>query len=108
MNERDRKKMEIEQAREEWKADWFDNNYPAILKSAQRALSQSAGDELFMKEDVYDEAIERLCEDLAQFSFKQALALAGRDPFDPWSIPKVARPDQAAIQRLKEIGRDAE
>ena len=66
---------------------WFENEYPGLLKAIKRAVSAHAGDELYMRENVYEDLLFRIGEDLSQFTFKEALELAGRKPFDPWAVP---------------------
>lgn len=75
---------DLERREEAQRADYFESAYPSVLAAVKRVLSQEAGGPLYTREDVFEDLIERLCEDLFQFGFRDALALAGREPFNPW------------------------
>lgn len=72
---------------EDFAEGWFENEYPGLLTAIKRAISKHVGDELYMREGVFDDLNARIGEDLAAFTFKEALELAGREPFDPWAVP---------------------
>lgn len=72
---------------EDFAEGWFENEYPGLLIAIKRAISKHVGDELYLREGVFDDLIFRLSIDIPDLTFKEALELAGRKPFDFWAVP---------------------
>lgn len=71
---------------EAFKADFFENAYPSILKDVKRAICRQA-ENLRFREGLFDDLLEQLRDDLNDFPFSEFLEFGGAKPFDPWSVP---------------------
>lgn len=72
-----------------FKDEWFEDAYPSIISAIKRIVSQAAGDDLRLREDIFDDLVFRIGEDLSQWDYKDALALSGRQPFNMWDASKM-------------------
>lgn len=79
-----------ERADEAFREEFFEFEYPELFAAVEAALTKAAAGSLYLREDLYEEMQDRLCADIFDFSFRVALAKAGREPFNPW-IPFGAR-----------------